>query len=72
MYLTHFIILNNELMNKYLDVVPEQSPLIILDIKSALYMAQNGKDAKHTGHIVRRIHFLINAYDWNLHNTVRR
>ena len=40
-------ILKNEFMNKGLDVVPEHAPLVILDIKSAVYMANNGKDTKH-------------------------
>ena len=38
--------INNEPMNKDPDVVPEQSPFIILDSKSAVYMAKNGKDTK--------------------------
>ena len=33
MSLAHFGILNNALPNNYPDVVPEQPPLIILDIK---------------------------------------
>ena len=32
----HFRILNNELLNKDPDVVPEQAHIIILDIKSAI------------------------------------
>ena len=31
MYSSHFIMLNNEMMNKDPDLVPEQSPIIILD-----------------------------------------
>ena len=38
MDLAHFRILNNEFLNKYTDVVPDQAPLIILDIKSAICM----------------------------------
>ena len=34
----------HELLNKYPDIVPEESPLIVLDIKSAMYMAKNGKN----------------------------
>ena len=53
-----FIMINNELMNKYSYVFPEQTPLIILDDKSAVCMSNNGKDKKHTRHITRRILFL--------------
>ena len=34
MALAHFIVLNNELLNKDPDVVPEQEYVIILDFKS--------------------------------------
>ena len=44
MDLAYFRMRNNEFLNKDPDVVPEQSPLIILDIKSDIYMANNGKD----------------------------
>ena len=42
-------------------MVTEETPLIILDIKSAMCMASNGKDTKHTIHIVRIIHFVSNG-----------
>ena len=42
-------------------MVPREAPLIVLDIKYAMCMAKNGKDTKHTRHIARRIHFLING-----------
>ena len=58
-------------MNKGSDVVPEQAPLIILDTKSSLYMANNVKGTKHTRHISRKIHFVINGEEFNFHNTVR-
>ena len=61
MSLSHFRILNNYFLNKDLDVVPEQAPLIILDRKSAMYMSKNGKDTKHTRHIARRMHFVKNC-----------
>ena len=44
-------------MNKDPDIVPEEAPLIILDIKSAICMVKIGKDTKHTRHIARRINF---------------
>ena len=43
MSLAHFSMINNELLNKDPDVVPEQSPLVILDGKSAIYMAKIAK-----------------------------
>ena len=43
MYLSHFRMINNELINKDPYVFPGQEPLIILDIKSAVCMAKNGK-----------------------------
>ena len=56
MALAHF-----RMLNKEPDVVPEQSPIIILDRKSDICMAKNGKYTKHTIHISRRIHFLRNG-----------
>ena len=57
MSLANFRMINNYLKNKDLDVVPEQAPLIMLDIKSAVCMAKNGKDIKHTRNISRGIIF---------------
>ena len=48
MDLSHFSMLIHELLNKDTDILPEEAPLIILDSKSAVYMANNGKDIKHT------------------------
>ena len=62
--------LNNKLLNKDPDVVSEQSPLIILESKSAVCMDNNGKDIKHTRHISRRIHFVRNGEELNPHKTV--
>ena len=42
-------------------MVPKEDPLIVLDSKSAMYMAKNGKDTKHTRHIARIMHFLSNG-----------
>ena len=70
MDLEHFRMLNNELMNKDPDVIPEQLPLIILDRKSAMIAVNNGKDIKHTIHISRIINFVVNGEECNLHNTL--
>ena len=44
MVLAHFIMLINELLNKDPDIVPENARLIVLDGKSSICMANNGKD----------------------------
>ena len=61
MALAHFRILINELLNKYPDIVPEEASLIVLDSKSSMCMANNGKDTKHTRHIERRMHLVRNG-----------
>ena len=61
MDLAHFGMFIHELLNKYPDIVPEKASLIVLDSKSDMCMAKNGKDAKHTRHIARRIHFVRNG-----------
>ena len=61
MALAYFRMLINELLNKDPDIVPEEAPLIVLDSKSAMYMAKNGMDTKHTRHIARRIHLVRNG-----------
>ena len=60
MALEHLRMLVNEFFKNYPDIVPEESPIIILDIKSAIYMANNGKDINHTRHFSRRVHFVRN------------
>ena len=55
-----------ELLNKDPDIFPEEAPLIILDIKSSVCMANNGKDTKHTSHIARREHFVRNSKKWKM------
>ena len=59
MALAHFRMLIHEFLNKDTDIVPEEAPLIVLDIKSAMCMAENGKDTKHTRHISRKMHFCM-------------
>ena len=57
----------NELINKYPYIVPEEAPLIVLDSKSAMCMAKNGKDTKHNRHIARRMHFVRNGERCKMH-----
>ena len=47
-------------------MVPKESPLIVLDSKSAMCMANNGKDTKHTRHIVRIMHFVRNGEKYKM------
>ena len=61
MALAHFRMLIRELLNNDPDIVPEEAHLIILDSKSAVCMAKNGKDAKHIRHIARRMNFVRNG-----------
>ena len=61
MALAHFRMLIHELLNKDPDIDPQDAPLIVLDIKSAMFMTKNGKDIKHTIHIARRINFVRNG-----------
>ena len=61
MDLAYFRMLINELLKKDTYVVPEAGPLIILDIKSAVCMAKNGKDNKHARHVARRVHLVKNC-----------
>ena len=53
MALANFRLLINELLNKDPDIVPEEAPLILLDIKSAMCMAKNGKDTKNIPDILQ-------------------
>ena len=51
----------NEFLNKDRDMVPKEDILIVLDSKSAMCMAKNGKDTKYTSHIERIIHLVRNG-----------
>ena len=57
MALLNLRVLNNQLFNKNPGVVPEQAPLIILDRKLSIFMANNGKYNKHTIHVTIGITF---------------
>ena len=61
MALAHFRMLIHRFLNKDLDIVPEEDPLIILDRKSAVCMAKNGQDNKNTRHISIREYFVTNS-----------
>ena len=52
--LEHFRVLIHGLLNKDQDIVTDENTLTILDSKSDVCMAQNGKDTKQTRHIFKR------------------
>ena len=68
MALVHLRMLIRELLNKDPYIVPEEAPLIVLDFKYYMCMANNGKNIKHTSHIVRRMHFVRNGEKFNMLN----
>ena len=51
----------HEFLNNNPDIVPEEAPLIILNRKSDVCMANNRKDTKNTRHIIRRAHLVRNG-----------
>ena len=61
MALLYFRMLIHEFLNKDPDIFPEEYPLLILDRKSDVCMANNGKDTNHTRHIARRLNFVRNG-----------
>ena len=67
MALAHFRMLVNELLNEDPDMVPKEAPLVVFDSKSAMCMAKNGKDTKHTRHIARIIHLVRNGEKCKMH-----
>ena len=48
-------------------MVPKEAYLIVLDSKSAMCMAKNGKDTKITRKIVRRMNFVRNGEKFKMH-----
>ena len=61
---------NNEFLNEDSGVVPEQAPLIILNRKSDIFMADTSKATKRTRHIYIRIRFVGNGEEFNFPKTV--
>ena len=55
--LAHSRMLIHELLNKDPDIVPDESPIIIWNIKYAVCMANNVKDTNSKRNISRRVHF---------------
>ena len=67
MSIANFRILVHELLNEDPDMVTKESPLIVLDSKSAMCMAKNGKDTKHNRHIARIMNFVRNGEKCKMH-----
>ena len=61
MALAHFRMLIHELLDKDTDILPEEAPMILFDGKSAMFMANNGKDSKHTRHIASIMYSVSNG-----------
>ena len=67
MTLAHFRMLIHELLNKDPDIVPEEASLNVLYSKSAMCMAKNGNDTKHTRQTERIMNFVRNGEKCNMH-----
>ena len=55
-------------MNKYPGTFPDSTPLIILDIKSAVWRAKNGKDTNHIRNISIIVNFVRYGEKYKMHN----
>ena len=67
MDLAHLKMLIHELLNKDQYIVPYEAPRILLDSKSAVCMANNDKDTKHSRHIASIINFVRNVEKCKIH-----
>ena len=67
MDVANIIMLIHDFFFKDPDKVPEESPLILLDGKSAMCMAKNGKGTKHTRHITRKMYLVRNGEKCKIH-----
>ena len=70
MALAHFRMLVHELLNEDPEMVPKEAPLVVLDSKSAMCIDKNGKNTKHTRHIARRMQFVRNGENCNMHKFI--
>ena len=59
--LEHFRMLIHELLNKYPYIVPDEYYLVMLDSKSSVCMANNGKYINYASHISIRVKQFING-----------
>ena len=58
----------HEFFNKDPGIIPQESPLVVLDSKYAMCMAKNGKDTKHTRQTARRINYVRNGEKCKMYN----
>ena len=61
MALAHFRMLTHGFLNIDPYIVIDGDLLIIMNSKSAVFMANNGKYIKHTRHISRRVYLVRNG-----------
>ena len=57
----------HEFLNNDPDIVPEESPLVVLNSKYDMCMDNNGKYTKHTRHVASRIYFVRNGEKCKMH-----
>ena len=67
MDLKHFRMLIHEFLNNDPDNVPEEGTLTILDIKSTVCIAKNGKDTNNTSHMTIRVRLMRNSKKYKIH-----
>ena len=67
MALAHSRMLIHEFLSKDPDIVTKETPMIVFYSQSAMCMANNGKDTKHTRKIARRMHFVRNGEKCKMH-----
>ena len=67
MDLAHFRMLIHELLNKDIDIVPDEDPLIVLDSNYTMCISKNDNDTKHTRHIARIMDCLMNGEKFKMH-----
>ena len=67
MTLAHIRMLIHEFLKKDPDMVPEKAAFIVLDSKSSMCMANNGKDTKHNRNIARIMKSIRNGEKCKIH-----
>ena len=68
MDLANFRMVINYLLNKDPDIVPNEFPILILDINYDVCMSKSGNNTNHTRHIAIRVHFVRNGERCKIHN----
>ena len=68
MVLAQFSMLIHEFLNTDTDIVSGESPIIVLDSKSAMFMAKNVKYTRHTRNVARIMYLVTNGEKYKMHN----